>query len=82
LRITLIVSAVSLILVGCSSSSAGDDSSVAPGSGVAQNPGGKPQNEQEAQMATAQQQQGNAVNAQRDKDAAAMQAAMAKSGGK
>jgi len=82
LRLVLIVSAASLILIGCSSSSAGDDSSVVPGSGVAQNPGGKPQSEQEAQMASAQQKQGEAINAQRDKDAAAMQAAMAKSGGK
>ncbi len=82
MRLALIVSLASLVLVGCGSSSSGDDASVVPGSGVAQNPGGKPKTEQEAQMATAQQKQGDAVNAQRDKDAAAMAAAMAKSGGK
>lgn len=80
MRLALILSVASLALIGCSSSP-GDDSSVAPGSGVVQNPGGKPKTEQEAQIAVAQQKQGELINQQREKDAAAMAAAKARSGG-
>jgi len=71
-----------LALGGCSSSSSGDEGAIKPGNGVAQNPGGKPQNADQAAYASKMQETGNAMNAQRDKDAAAMAAARARSGGK
>ncbi len=67
---------------GCGSSSSGDDSAVKPGSGVALNPGGKPQTAEEIAYAAKQQQTGAAMNADRDKVQAAMEAAKARTGGK
>lgn len=71
-----------LLAVGCGSSPSGDDANVAAGAGVATNPSGNPRNDQEAATASAMRQQGDQVNAQRMKDAAAMREAMQRSGGK
>jgi len=49
---------------------------------VALNPGGKPQGADQAAYASKMQKTGDAINAQREKDALAMQAAKARSGGK
>ena len=78
----VLIAATALALAGCGSSSAGDDASVKAGSGEITNPGGKPRNDQEAQQASDMQKTGNAMNDQRAKDAAAMKAAMEKTGGK
>lgn len=68
-------------LAGCSSSPA-DEGTVKPGNGVVQNPSGKPQDANQSAIASGMQKTGDAMNAQRDKDAAAMDAAKAKAGGK
>jgi len=68
-------------LSGCSSSPA-DEGAVKPGNGVATNPSGKPQNSEQAAYAADMQKVGNAMNSQRDKDAAAMAAAKARAGAK
>lgn len=52
-----------------------------PGNGVALNPGGKPKEDQAA-YANQMQKTGDAMNAQREKDAEAMAAARARAGGK
>ena len=68
-------------LAGCGSS--GDvDSAVKPGSGVAMNPSGKPQTQADAEFAQKMQQAGNAINADRMRQAAAMRDAQTRSGGK
>lgn len=69
-------------LVGCGSTSSGDDTAVKDGSGVALNPGGKPQTPEDAARQTAMQQQGAAMNDARGQAAAAEAAAKAKTGGK
>ena len=70
------------LLVGCSSAAPADEGTVKPGNGVALNPGGKPKDESQAAMASQMQKTGDAMNAQREKDAAAMAAARARAGGK
>jgi len=65
---------------GCSSSAPADEGTVKPGNGVALNPGGKPQTPDQQQYASQMEKTGQAMNAQRDKDAAAMAAARARSG--
>ncbi|HEY3781240.1 MAG TPA: hypothetical protein VGL56_09170 [Fimbriimonadaceae bacterium] len=77
----LAFAAISVLAVaGCGSS---DDAGPAKaGSGVAQNPGGKPQNAQEQANADARAKEGSAINADMAKDAAAMKAAKARTGGK
>ena len=69
------------MVVGCSSSPK-DEGAVRPGDGVVTNPGGKPQNDQQAAYASQMEKTGNAMNAQREKDAAAMAAARAHAGAK
>ena len=71
-----------LLLVGCSPSSSSDDGTVKEGSGVALNPGGKPQTPEDAARQSAMQQQGNEMNDVRAKMAADEAAARAKMGGK
>jgi hypothetical protein len=84
LKTILIASAalVAFATVGCSSSAPADDGTIKPGSGVALNPTGKPQTAADAQLAEAMQKTGAAMNAQQQKDAAAMAAARAAAGGK
>ena len=69
-----------LASVGCSASA--DEGTVKPGNGVALNPGGKPRSADESALASQMQKGGEAINAQRDKDALAIEAAKARSGGK
>ena len=69
------------VLGGCSSAPP-DEGTVKPGAGVAQNPGGKPRNDQEAAEQAGMQKTGNAMNADQMKGAAAMAAAKARAGGK
>jgi hypothetical protein len=78
-HVLVIVSALAvLMVVGCSSAPS-DEGAVKPGNGVALNPSGKPSADQAA-YAAQQAKTGEAMNAQREKDAAAMQAARAKAG--
>jgi len=77
----LTLAALAVALVGCSSSSSEDEGKIAPGSGVAINPSGKPRNDQEANYAAQMQKMGNGMNETRDKEAAAMAAAKARAGG-
>ena len=70
-----------LSLVGCSSSSAGDDATVKEGSGQVMNPTGKPA-EADAARAAQMQSQGQQQAAAASKDAQAMQEAMRRTGGK
>lgn len=70
-----------LIVSGCSGKS-DVDGTIKPGSGVALNPGGKPQNAQEAAYAAGQQKTGNAMNAAMQRAAQDMAAARARAGGK
>jgi len=81
--LTPIVAVCTLGVVGgCSSSSADDSpSKLQTGAGKPLNPGGKPQTAQDAAYANQMQKVGDAMNAQRDKDAAAMAAARAHAGG-
>jgi len=58
------------------------DNNVKPGSGAVLNPSGKPQNSDQAAYASQMEKAGNAINEQREKDAAAMAAAKARTGGK
>jgi hypothetical protein len=67
---------------GCSSSPSGDDGAIKPGSGVALNPSGKPQSQQEANYAAQMQKTGEIMNQGNQKMAAAMAAAKARTGGK
>ena len=53
-----------------------------PGNGVVLNPGGKPKGTDQAAYASQMQKTGDAMNAQREKDAEAMAAARARAGGK
>ncbi len=62
-------------MAGCGSSASSQQGLVKPGSGVALNPSGKPQSQAEANYQSAVQNAGSQMNAQRAKDAAAMQAA-------
>lgn len=71
-----------LLLAGCAASSSGDDATVKAGSGEVTNPGGKPRNEQEAQLAAQMQQAGNRMNQFQSQAAGAEAAAKAKTGGK
>ncbi len=81
-QVTLVLAALcASLLVGCSSAAPADEGTVKPGNGVALNPGGKPKADQAA-MANQMQKTGDAMNAQREKDAAAMAAAQARAGGK
>lgn len=73
---------IAVVLAGCGASSDDADASVKPGSGVAANPSGKPQNEEQAQRASEMQKQGEMMSAQQQKDAEARKAAMAQTGGK
>lgn len=66
---------------GCKQAS-DDDTAVKPGSGVAQNPSGKPKDATQAAYANQMQKTGDAMNAQREKDAAAYAAARSRAGGK
>jgi len=72
---------VTIGAIGCSSAPS-DEGTVKPGNGVALNPGGKPQNADQAAYASQMQKTGDAMNAQREKDAEAMAAARARAGGK
>jgi hypothetical protein len=77
------VAALAVIaLGGCSKSSDADDNTVKPGSGVALNPSGRPQDAQAAAFASQMQKAGDAMNAARQRDAAAMAAARARAGAK
>lgn len=80
MKYLLTLAVLTVGLVGCSSSSK-DDGEIKPGSGVALNPSGKPQNaEQEAyqsQMAKA----GANINDARAREAEAMAQAKARAGG-
>ena len=69
-------------LIGCGSSSPKDEGTIKPGSGVAQNPGGKPQSPEQAAYAAQMQKTGDAMNAANMKAASAMAAAQARTGGK
>lgn len=82
MRNLLIASLAALALAGCGSSSSGDDATVKDGSGVALNPGGKPQNADDSARASAMQKQGETANAQMQAGAGAEAAAKAKTGGK
>ncbi len=80
-RILLCAAAAgSLLLAGCGSSAPADEGTVKPGNGTAMNPSGKPQTSDQAAYASKMSQTGSAMNAQREKDAAAMAAARAKAG--
>jgi len=79
--LVVVAALTALAVVGCSSSS-GDEGTVKPGSGVALNPGGKPQSADQAAYSSEMQKTGAAMNAQREKDAAAMAAARARAGQK
>ena len=72
----------SLLVTGCSSSSAGDDATVKDGSGQITNPGGKPQTEADSSRASQMQSQGQQQAAAASNDAKAMQEAMKRTGGK
>ena len=78
----LIAALAGLALVGCTSGSSGDDATVKAGSGEITNPGGKPRNEQEAQLATQMQQAGGRMNQMQSQAAGAEAAAKAQTGGK
>lgn len=79
--LVIVAGITALVSAGCSSSS-NDEGTVKPGSGVALNPGGKPENADQAAYASQMAKVGNAMNAQRDKDAQAMAAARARAGAK
>ena len=82
-QVLVIVAALTaLASVGCSSKDSADEGAVKPGNGVALNPSGKPESADQAAYASQMQKTGNAMNAQRDKDAAAMEEAKRKAGGK
>jgi hypothetical protein len=70
-----------LTSVGCGSSSSDTITGVKPGSGVALNPSGKPQNDAQAAYASQMQKTGAAMNATMQQSTAAMAAAKARSGG-
>ena len=82
MRNVVLAAAALAVLVGCGSSSSGDDTAVKGGSGVALNPGGKPQTPADASREAAMQQQGTQMNDARAQAAAAEAAAKAKTGGK
>jgi len=73
-----------LAVLACGGCSSGppDDAYVKPGSGVALNPGGKPQTPEEAAYAAQMLKAGAAMNADRASIPAAMAAAQARTGGK
>jgi len=75
------VAAAAILLCGCSSSPT-DEGTVKEGNGVALNPSGKPQTAEEAALADKMRQTGEAMNAQRDAEAKAMEEAKARSGGR
>jgi len=70
-----------LAVAGCGSS-ADEAGPAKAGSGVALNPSGKPQNAQQVADANARAKQGAAMNADMEKDAEAIKAAKARTGGK
>lgn len=72
-----LVGLCALALAGCASSGA-EDTTVKPGSGQVM----KDAKKDDPAVTSAMQQQGSAMNAQREKDAAAMAAAQARSGHK
>jgi ABC-type oligopeptide transport system substrate-binding subunit len=76
-----VAAASAFALAGCSPSSPADEGTIKPGSGVALNPSGAPQNANQAAYAAEMQKSGNNINAERQKDAAAMEAARNKAGG-
>jgi hypothetical protein len=80
--LVIVAALTALASVGCSSKDSADEGTVKPGNGVALNPSGKPANGDQAAYASQMQKTGNAMNAQRDKDAAAMEEAKKRSGGK
>ena len=82
LKYVLMAMAVGAALAsgGCSSSSSEDDATVKPGSGTII--GGKSTDPSQAAYASQMEQSGNALNAERAKEQAAMAAAQARTGGK
>ncbi len=79
---TIALVVVALAVLGGCGSAPTDDGAIRPGSGKVLNPGGKPQNAQQAAYAAEMQKTGQAMNAAMQRGAADMAAAKARAGAK